>query len=228
MIGNILAWIFMSMSSTIWLFVFIPQIMEIVKIKSVKAISFYLILCWLIGDVLSIETAINLSVNSLIVYTGYFQITFDILFIVLWLKYKCVEEQDHIVNLLETWIFTGTLGGLMIMNVLLDFADERIFALIISWISATSYIIARIPQIILNRRNKSVNGLSLLSFILILIANVFYLLSIVIRLIDEVNGEYIINSLSWVIGTGISIVLNCIILYQFRLYGNNRIQYVEI
>jgi uncharacterized protein with PQ loop repeat len=227
MIGNILAWVFVSLSSTIWLVVFIPQIKEIVKLKSAKAISFYLILCWLIGDVLSIETAINLSVNTLIVYTGVFQIIFDVVFIILWLKYKCVEEQDYILNMLETWVFIWTLAGLIIINVLLDFVNERVFAFIIAWVSAISYIIARIPQIILNRRNKSVHGLSLLSFVLILIANVFYLLSIVIRLIDEVNEEYVIKSLSWAIGTGISIVLNCIILYQFRIYGS-RTQYVEI
>ena len=252
MLGSILSWICGGISSIAWLFVFIPQIIEILQIRSVKGVSYFLILFWLIGDILSLESAVHLEVNTLIVYTGLFQISFDLFFMIQWLMYKCIEEQDidriifdcrentrnslifnhiHITNFVyeilkmaETQMFLLTVGFLILNNIILTTLNSRVFAFILAWISACAFAIARVPQIILNNRRQSVYGLSYLSFVLILIANGFYLLSILIKMVDytkEGQESYIIENLSWLVGTSISIILNCIILYQFKLYSNN-------
>lgn len=266
MVGEILSWICGIISSIVWLFVFIPQIIEILQCRSVEAISFYLILFWLIGDMLSLQSAIHLEVNNLIVYTGIFQIAFDLFFIIQWLMYKCIEvhEIDKIVfdsskrrenselsymslpyncvgiedfvkkisKQKETCIFIGTLTGLLMTNILLNITESKYMAIGLAWISAVAFSLARIPQIVLNNRRKSVAGLSYLTFALVLIANAFYIVSLLIKLLDindvEGRNEYVIENLSWIMGTSISILLNSVILVQFRMYWSTSNGYIEI
>lgn len=106
---------------------------------------------------------------------------------------------------------------------LLNKNDISITADIIAWLATAIFMLARIPQIILNFTRKSTKGLSLLSFIIINIANFFFLLSVLIVLYDlnpDTYIHYIKENIQWIVGSSSTSLFDCIIFYQFYKYRN--------
>lgn len=94
---------------------------------------------------------------------------------------------------------------------------------IIAWLATAIFMLARIPQIILNFTRKSTKGLSLLSFIIINIANFFFLLSVLIILYDlnpNTYMDYIKANIQWIVGSSSTTLFDCVIFYQFYKYRN--------
>jgi uncharacterized protein with PQ loop repeat len=114
-----------------------------------------------------------------------------------------------------------------IFQLLLMFLDDNhniLLANIIAWVSTSIFIIARCPQILLNLKRKSTQGLSVLSFIIINIANFLFLTSILVLLIDipnENHTSYIIKNIQWISGSLSTVFFDVIIFYQFYIYRNN-------
>ncbi|KAI2780262.1 PQ-loop-domain-containing protein [Daldinia loculata] len=91
-----------------------------------------------------------------------------------------------------------------------------VLGLVLGYASAICYLCARIPQIIKNYREKSCEGLALLFFLLSLTGNLTYGLSIFTY---SPEPEYIIKAIPWLLGSLGTIVEDCIIFYQFRIYS---------
>lgn len=94
---------------------------------------------------------------------------------------------------------------------------------IIAWLATCIFMLARLPQILLNFKRKSTKGLSLLSFIIINIANMFFLLSVLIILYDlqpTKYTEYVLANIQWVVGSSSTTLFDCVIFYQFYKYKN--------
>lgn len=92
-------------------------------------------------------------------------------------------------------------------------------AQILGYLSAICYLTARIPQIFKNYREKSCEGLALLFFILSLLGNATYGLSI---LSHSLQKQYLITNLPWLIGSLGTMIEDAIIFAQFRLYSNSQ------
>lgn len=91
-------------------------------------------------------------------------------------------------------------------------------AQIMGWISAFAYLSSRIPQIFKNQVTKC-HGLSLLFFLVGITGNLTYVASI---LTVDRSPEHILINLSWLIGSGGTIFLDLIVLYQFWSYRHER------
>ncbi|KAI8632772.1 PQ-loop-domain-containing protein [Xylariaceae sp. FL1651] len=89
----------------------------------------------------------------------------------------------------------------------------------LGYASALCYLCARIPQIIKNYREKSCEGLALLFFLLSLTGNMTYGLSVFSY---SQESEYLIKATPWLLGSLGTIVEDCIIFYQFRIYSPSR------
>ncbi|KAJ2595089.1 hypothetical protein GGF39_003964, partial [Coemansia sp. RSA 1721] len=101
-----------------------------------------------------------------------------------------------------------------------DHIDKRrAAAQLLGYLSAAVYLGAYIPQLIRNYRTKSTEGLSLLMFILVIVANVTYCLSILT--FHKPSREYIEKYASWLLGASGTIWLELGVLYQFHLYRRN-------
>lgn len=102
--------------------------------------------------------------------------------------------------------------------------NKSILGEIISWTCVLLEIFSRIPQIYLNFKRKSVKGLSILSFVIINLSNIIFVLSILILLIDIPNKnlqlEYLINNIQWIIGNLSTFFLDIIIFIQYHNYSN--------
>lgn len=91
--------------------------------------------------------------------------------------------------------------------------------LTLGYISAVCYLCARLPQIWKNYKEKSCEGLSLLFFMLSLTGNLTYGISLVAYSQEQ---KYLLNALPFLIGSVGTIVEDCVIFVQIRLYGHNK------
>lgn len=91
-----------------------------------------------------------------------------------------------------------------------------------AWISGTLYFTSRIPQILVNHQTKSVEALSLVGWIIIILGNAFYGLSILFRLPNASDAKFYQSTLPYIIGSAGTITFDFVILFQAYLYGGFR------
>ncbi|KAE8351758.1 PQ loop repeat-domain-containing protein [Aspergillus coremiiformis] len=111
---------------------------------------------------------------------------------------------------------------------------------VFGYLCAALYLGSRLPQILLNYRRKSTDGVSLLFFLFACIGNLTYVLSILAYSpvckgefaqgrvgqcrpgeAATLYGQYILVNLSWLIGSLGTLFLDMVIFVQFFLYQNN-------
>lgn len=112
---------------------------------------------------------------------------------------------------------------------------------IFGYICAVLYLGSRIPQILLNYRRKSTEGLNALFFLFACIGNLTYVMSIIAfepicsshrhghwhedscgkGEVGEVYGRYVLVNLSWLIGSAGTLGLDFAVFAQFFMYRHN-------
>ncbi|CAN1324310.1 Probable vacuolar amino acid transporter YPQ1 [Linum perenne] len=85
----------------------------------------------------------------------------------------------------------------------------------LGWLMAAIYMGGRIPQIWLNIKRGSVDGLNPLMFIFALIANLTYVLSITVR---TTEWDKIKPNLPWLLDAAVCVVLDLFIILQYIYY----------
>lgn len=102
---------------------------------------------------------------------------------------------------------------------------------IFGYLCAVLYILSRLPQLILNFRRKSTDGLSMLFFIFACLGNVTYVLSIFAyepRCKEDkcapgeaagIYGQYILLNLSWLAGSFVTLLLDIGVFAQYFIYN---------
>lgn len=98
----------------------------------------------------------------------------------------------------------------------------NITAQVFGYISAVFYLASRVPQIFLNIKNKSTQGISFLFFLLACLGNVTFVLSL---LSISLNKKYILVNLSWLIGSSGTLFMDFMILCQFFYYGEGNTEH---
>ncbi|CAM8921863.1 unnamed protein product [Rhodiola kirilowii] len=94
-------------------------------------------------------------------------------------------------------------------------SEHSAFGQWLGWIMAAIYMGGRIPQIWLNIRRGGVEGLNPLMFVFALIANVAYVLSIVVRTME---WDKIKANLPWLLDAAVCVVLDFFIISQYIYY----------
>ncbi|XP_070664726.1 vacuolar lysine transporter YPQ1-like isoform X3 [Malus domestica] len=89
----------------------------------------------------------------------------------------------------------------------------------LGWLMAAIYMGGRLPQICLNIKRGSVEGLNPLMFVFALIANVTYVGSILVRTTDWDN---ITANMSWLLDAAVCVVLDLFIILQYIYYKHWR------
>ncbi|RHZ68168.1 hypothetical protein CDV55_104259 [Aspergillus turcosus] len=105
---------------------------------------------------------------------------------------------------------------------------------VFGYLCAVLYLGSRLPQILLNYRRKSTEGVSLLFFLFACIGNLTYVLSILAYSpvckhprhcrpgeAAALYGRYVLVNLSWLIGSFGTLLLDMCIFVQFFLYKEN-------
>jgi hypothetical protein len=102
---------------------------------------------------------------------------------------------------------------------------------IFGYICALLYLGSRLPQLLLNYRRKSTEGISMLFFLFACIGNLTYVLSILaykpvcrepghcgVGEAKRVYGRYIAVNFSWLLGSYGTLVLDACVFVQYFLY----------
>ncbi|KAJ2395578.1 hypothetical protein GGI23_004249 [Coemansia sp. RSA 2559] len=88
------------------------------------------------------------------------------------------------------------------------------FGLLMGWGSSVSYHLSRLPQLWLNRKRKSVDGLSLAMLAIIFAANGSYAASL-LSMIPVAEPEFFYKSASYIYGPVGSIVIDVFVFIQY-------------
>lgn len=92
--------------------------------------------------------------------------------------------------------------------------DESGYA--IGIVSSIFYVGSRLSQLYKNYKRKSTEGLSVMMFVLAVVGNITYGLSILVRSLD---GDFVLHHLPWLVGSLGVIFLDISLLFQFKYYG---------
>lgn len=112
-----------------------------------------------------------------------------------------------------------------------DVLTFSLWGQIFGYLCAVLYILSRVPQLILNWKRKSTDGLSMLFFLFACLGNVTYVLSIFAYdpkcSGDEcapgesasIYGKYILLNLSWLLGSLVTLLLDFGVFIQYFRYN---------
>ena len=90
------------------------------------------------------------------------------------------------------------------------------------YLCAVLYLSSRVPQILLNYRRRSCDGVSVLFFLFASVGNVTYVLSILANTTGGGEGgyaRYLAVNASWILGSTGTLLLDLAIFAQFFMYG---------
>jgi len=120
-----------------------------------------------------------------------------------------------------------------------DVLQLSLWGQIFGYFCAVLYLGSRIPQLLLNYRRKSTEGVSMLFFLFACIGNLTYVLSIFAYEAHcrgkhgkcregeaaSIYGRYILVNASWLLGSFGTLILDLAIFAQFFLYSTDRVEY---
>ncbi|WCJ30984.1 PQ-loop repeat family protein / transmembrane family protein [Euphorbia peplus] len=118
---------------------------------------------------------------------------------------------------LQTKAFTHAYVGLTTTRLLQEGggAEHSAFGQWLGWLMAAIYMGGRIPQIWLNIKRGSVEGLNPLMFVFALVANLTYVLSIVVR---TTEWDSIKANMPWLLDAAVCVALDFFIILQYIYY----------
>jgi uncharacterized protein with PQ loop repeat len=105
---------------------------------------------------------------------------------------------------------------------------------VFGWLCAALYLGSRLPQLLLNFRRKSTDGVSMLFFLFACLGNLTYVMSIFAYEpkceipghcqpgeAGRIYGRYILVNLSWLVGSAGTLFLDLAIFVQFFIYSRD-------
>jgi uncharacterized protein with PQ loop repeat len=206
-------------SMLFWIFAQIPQLVKNFRSGSVKSLSKTFLLVWLLGDFLNL-------VGSILTYQQPFQIRLATYFVtidmIMIFQFYVLSESSASIPLLRSGsslvLFLPSVASSSIEASVVSSSIERSVSykigLFLSWICAFLYLSSRIPQIILNYKRKSCDGLSLTMFMFAFMGNFTYAASLLISQID------IWGSMPFLVGSLGTLCQDLFILYQSWIYDD--------
>ncbi|TWU73538.1 hypothetical protein ED733_003698 [Metarhizium rileyi] len=114
-----------------------------------------------------------------------------------------------------------------------DAIEFNLLGQFFGYLCAVFYIASRVPQLILNYRRRTTEGLSMLFFIFACLGNVTYVLSIFAYEPEctheecqpgeagRIYGRYMLLNLSWLVGALVTLFMDLIVFGQYFYYSGN-------
>lgn len=213
---NIITNICSILSIVCYSIVYYPQFYEIYEKKCVNGISIWMLLLWNQADFMYLYSNIFLGLISNLIIMGWYQVFIGFCITIFTFYYK-IKNDAFYEKVKKSMIITIYYTLSLIIGIILSIkTPQHIYiGLICSWISVIFYIIGRLPQIILNAKRHSTDGLSVVMYIFKILANVFYILTILTYSIEK---EYILLNLAWIVFTIVTILMDLFVIFQSIYY----------
>ena len=202
--------------------VYVPQFLVIYKSKSSSGISLWMLLLWTQADVLSLIGTIVLHMYTNIIMISWYHFIVGVLMIIFVLYYRDKYNdnyentqrftKEYKIQVLSTIIFICVNTVIcVILNVIITRSHDLIGE-VIGWITTVFYIVGRFPQMWLNYKNKSTEGLSILMYVFTILGNATY------TAVITLDNETIQSNMPWIVSSVVMIVLDLYIIYQHYYY----------
>ncbi|KAM4704172.1 lysosomal amino acid transporter 1 homolog isoform 1-T2 [Rhinophrynus dorsalis] len=216
-----------------------------------EAMSIWFLMGWLGGDTCNLVGTFLANQLPLQKYTAIYYVMADLLMISIYFYYKYRNKGRSLstqINLVCGLSLFASMAGLSLIPQpgpsLMDsgavinsrhlltieqsgnvaFTAQESVGFAIGMISSMFYLACRLPQIATNFKRKSTEGLALTLFFLVVVGNVAYGGSILIKHPEhgQSEGNYIIHHLPWLIGSFGSTFLDFIIFAQMFAFRKKR------
>lgn len=201
--GEILSWTFLTFSILIWSFVPLPMFISISKRNSSKHISFYFLYFLLLGDYFSTLHGFVYNDIRTSYYGGIIHLLFDFFVLGYWAYHRVfiLEESTdleyyHTENdfdseypwikpmyITEKWISLSTII-LLILVTLFPFFVDMTGSMLFFHLSFVCYITGIVLQYYKNSKTQHSCYMFIYTFILIIVSQFLYLISILMLSID--------------------------------------------
>ncbi|XP_010157005.1 PREDICTED: lysosomal amino acid transporter 1 homolog [Eurypyga helias] len=217
-----------------------------------RALSIYFLLGWLGGDLLNLIGSFLADQLPLQIYTAVYYVLADLVMLSLYCYYK-VKNQDRgfatqinaafvllSLGTMSTISFLGrgaavvqdpvTFRGRSLLSAdgdelgLKPFTRNEIIGFTVGSVSSVLYLCSRVPQIYTNYERKSTIGVSYSLFALVMLGNLLYGLSVLLKNPEPGQGEgdYVLHHLPWLVGSLGVLSLDVVISFQFLAYRKGR------
>ncbi|NXS69437.1 LAAT1 protein, partial [Pandion haliaetus] len=213
-----------------------------------RALSIYFLLGWLGGDLLNLIGSFLADQLPLQVYTAVYYVVADLVMLSLYCYYKVKNRGGGFtvpVNAAFVFLSLGTVStvsflgrgvavaqdpatfkGRSLLSAYVDelgskpFTKSEIIGFTIGSISSVLYLCSRVPQIHTNYKRKSTIGVSYSLFALVMLGNLLYGLSVLLKNpeLGQGEGNYILRHLPWLVGSLGVLSLDVVISFQFLAY----------
>ncbi|KAJ2775661.1 hypothetical protein IWQ57_000290 [Coemansia nantahalensis] len=242
-VGTALSALLGYLSLGCWIVVLVPQIWLNHRHKSCEGVSLAFYLMWSLGDVFNLAGALLEGlIFTAILLPLYFILT-DGIVLAQFYAYRAGPADEEageagpllggapmvkagrrrpwrpvvLVAVAVTAALAAAVGCLVLPQWLAAAPGlRRAAAQLCGYASAAVYLSAYLPQLVQNYRAKSTEGLSLLTFVIVVAGNITYCLSILTA--HPLTREYLLTYASWLLGAAGTIGLELAILAQFYLY----------
>ncbi|NXC71558.1 LAAT1 protein, partial [Anhinga anhinga] len=230
-----------------------PQFYQACKTGNMdRALSIYFLLGWLGGDLLNLIGSFLADQLPLQVYTAVYYVLADLVMLSLYCYYK-VKNQGRgfaaqinaafvflSLGMVSTVSFLGrsaavvqdraTFKGRSLLSARTDelgskpFTRSEVVGFTIGSISSVLYLCSRVPQIYTNYKRKSTTGVSYSLFALVMLGNLLYGLSVLLKNPEpgQSEGDYVLHHLPWLVGSLGVLSLDVVISFQFLAYRRGR------
>lgn len=208
--------------------VYYPQFYEIYKTKCTKGISIWMLLLWSQADFMCLYSNILLGLLLNLIIMAWYHVFIGFCITIFTFYYK-IKNDTFYEKVKMSMIITIYYTINLIIGIILNFKtpqniytvpnsvdDGKGIGLIFSWISVVFYIIGRLPQIILNAKRRSTDGLSVVMYIFKIMGNLFYILTIITYSVEK---EYILLNLAWIVFTVVTILMDLFVIFQYIYYN---------
>jgi uncharacterized protein with PQ loop repeat len=224
MVSDELSYSLSIISLLFYSIIYIPQFFVIYKAKSSSGISLLMILLWTQADILSLigTIVLNMYINIIIIGWSHFIVGVFMIIFILYYRDKYDDNlnnpenssftKEYKIELLSSIIFLCVNTAIcIILNVVITSSHDLIGE-IIGWVTTVFYIVGRFPQIWLNYKSKSTEGLSVLMYVFAILGNATYIA------VFTIDPQTIQTNMPWIVSSTGMIILDLYIIYQNYYY----------
>ncbi|XP_067826616.1 lysosomal amino acid transporter 1 homolog [Heptranchias perlo] len=212
-----------------------------------EAFSLWFLLGWLGGDSCNFLGAFLAQQLPLQTYTAVYYVIVDLAMVSLYTYYKMKNrsiQYGPAVNVVVVFMMLGATVSLVpgndarspiremprftgrsLLAVPHTFANQKfttreIIGFTIGSFSSVFYLASRLPQLYQNVKRKSTEGISVSLFALMILGNLTYGLSVLLKIPrkGQREGDYMLHHLPWLVGSLGTMALDLTILFQFFKY----------
>ena len=220
----VLSYTFSIISILFYSVVYYPQFYVIYKTKNTDGISVWMLLLWGQSDFLSLIGTVLLSLEISLVGIGWYHAIIGFLMTIYVLFYdtgdtsieenKKENQKQRLIKITSSIIFYA-INFTACLYLTITKLQNFDAGTIIGWITSILYIIGRFPQIFLNIKRKSTEGLSILMYVFTICGNTCYLLAV---LTFSIEPEYININMPWIVMVVVTVLLDFVVIFQSFYY----------